>query len=274
MATTFIYLPPTGSGSEYWQDAVSTTGDLPAVDNVIGEVRLVRADNSLRYWDGAAWQVLIAGPSGTYVLKSGDTMSGNLVISTLTADRALVTNGTKTLSSATTTAAEIGYVNGVTSAIQTQIDAKEPTITVLPVSKGGTNSGAALTSGKAMISTAGAVVESAVTSTELGYVSGVTSAIQTQLGTKVTGPASATANAMTRYDSTTGKLVKDSAVTLDDAGGMTFTGTTGFMRLPNLTTVQRNALTAANGMLIYNTTTDKVQASENAAWVDVTGWGS
>lgn len=274
MATTFIYLPPNGSGSAYWEDAVSTTGDLPAVDNTIGEVRMVLADNSLRYWDGAAWQVLIAGAAGTYVLKAGDTMSGNLIISTLTASRAMVTDGSKTLASSATTATEIGYVSGVTSAIQTQLDAKEPTITVLPIAKGGTNSGTALTSGKAMQSTAGAIVESATTSTELGYLSGVTSAIQTQFGTKVTGPASATANALTRYDSTTGKLVKDSAVTLDDAGGMTFTGTTGFLRLANLTTVQRDALTAAEGMIIFNTTTSKVQVRESAAWVDVTGWGS
>jgi hypothetical protein len=33
---------------------------------------------------------------------------------------------------------EIGYLNGVTSGIQAQIDGKEPTITVLPLAKGGT----------------------------------------------------------------------------------------------------------------------------------------
>jgi hypothetical protein len=36
---------------------------------------------------------------------------------------------------------EIGYLNGVTSGIQGQIDGKEPTITVLPIAKGGTNNG-------------------------------------------------------------------------------------------------------------------------------------
>lgn len=45
---------------------------------------------------------------------------------------------------------------------------------------------AALTASRALQSSAGGVIEvSAVTSTELGYVSGVTSAIQTQLGTKL-----------------------------------------------------------------------------------------
>jgi len=42
----------------------------------------------------------------------------------MTADRAVVTNGSGELAVATTTATEIGYVNGVTSAIQTQLNAK------------------------------------------------------------------------------------------------------------------------------------------------------
>ena len=43
-----------------------------------------------------------------------------------TASRAVVTDGSGNLSVATTTSTEIGYVNGVTSAIQTQLDAKPP----------------------------------------------------------------------------------------------------------------------------------------------------
>lgn len=42
--------------------------------------------------------------------------------------------------------------------------------------------------------------------------------INTTLTNKVTGPASATDNAVTRYDGTTGKLVQDSVVTIDDVG--------------------------------------------------------
>ena len=38
----------------------------------------------------------------------------------------------------TLTSTELGYVDGVTSAIQTQLNAKEPTITTLTVAKGGT----------------------------------------------------------------------------------------------------------------------------------------
>ncbi len=45
-------------------------------------------------------------------------------LAAVTADRALISDGSGFVSSATTTATEIGYVNGVTSAIQTQLDAK------------------------------------------------------------------------------------------------------------------------------------------------------
>ncbi len=76
----------------------------------------------------------------------------------------------------------------------------EPAISTLPVSKGGTSSGAALTNNKVMVSSGSAIIESSVTSTELGYSSGVTSAIQTQLGTReaIVGiTAGGTANAIT-----------------------------------------------------------------------------
>lgn len=64
------------------------------------------------------------------------------------------------------------------------------------------------------------ILDGATLSTaELNFVDGVTSAIQTQLDGKVTGPGSATDNAITRYDSTTGKLVQDSSLTLSDVSG-------------------------------------------------------
>jgi hypothetical protein len=53
-------------------------------------------------------------------------------------------------------------------------------------------------------------------------------------------------------------------------GQINFSGTThAGIKLISLTTTQRNALTAANGMLIYNTTSAKVQKYEGGAWADV-----
>lgn len=45
----------------------------------------------------------------------------------------------------------------------------------------------------------------------------VSTATQTALDAKVTGPASSTDNGIVRYDGTTGKLVQDSTVTIDDS---------------------------------------------------------
>lgn len=78
---------------------------------------------------------------------------------------------------------EFGYLDGVTSAIQTQLNAKQATITGAATTVVTSD----LTASRAAISnSSGKIAVSSVTDTELGYVSGVTSAIQTQLGTKLT----------------------------------------------------------------------------------------
>ena len=50
-------------------------------------------------------------------------------LAALTASRVPVVNGSGVLAASSVTATELGYVSGVTSALQTQLDAKEPTIT-------------------------------------------------------------------------------------------------------------------------------------------------
>jgi hypothetical protein len=44
---------------------------------------------------------------------------------------------------------------------------------------------------------------------------------------------------------------------------------TGFVQFGSLTTTERDALTAANGMVIYNTTDNKFQGYENGSWVNL-----
>jgi hypothetical protein len=61
------------------------------------------------------------------------------------------------------------------------------------------------------------------TAAELVYVHGVTSAIQTQLGTKVAGCAYSLDHAAVRWDGATGKLVQDSNLIISDAGQVTVT---------------------------------------------------
>jgi hypothetical protein len=132
---------------------------------------------SPKYWDGTSWsafsgagattlvsltdtpanytsaenkilKVNNAGDAVEFVTLSGDISIGSTGIAAITADsivdadvnssaaislsklaattvsRALVSDGSGFVSAATTTSTEIGYVNGVTSAIQTQLDGK------------------------------------------------------------------------------------------------------------------------------------------------------
>jgi len=100
----------------------------------------------------------------------------------LSASMVLISNASGEVAASTVTDISLNFLNGVTSAIQTQLDGKQDTITGaaktidtedLPVSK-------------ALISdTNGKVaVHSTVTDTELGYLYGVTSGIQTQIDGK------------------------------------------------------------------------------------------
>jgi len=101
----------------------------------------------------------------------------------LTAARAVMSTAGGLLGVSPTTSIELGYVSGVTSAIQTQLNAKQATIT------GGASSivTSNLTAGYALISDgSGKVAVSGTTTTEIGYVSGVTSGIQSQLDSKLT----------------------------------------------------------------------------------------
>ena len=87
------------------------------------------------------------------------------------------------LDGATASTAELNYVTGVTSSIQTQINSKQATITGAATTIDDTD----LTASRALVSnSSGKVAVSALTDTELGYLDGVTSNVQTQINTVTT----------------------------------------------------------------------------------------
>lgn len=99
----------------------------------------------------------------------------------LTSSRALTSNSSGKVAVSDTTATELGYVHGVTSAIQTQINSKQATVTGAATTITSSN----LTASRALVSNSnGKVAVSSVTSTELGYLSGITSSVQTQINAK------------------------------------------------------------------------------------------
>lgn len=104
----------------------------------------------------------------------------------------------------------------------------------------------------------GNVESSSVTTTELGYLSGVTSAIQTQLDAKLDDFSSTTDNALVRTDGTSGNAVQDSGIIIDDSdnitgvndltvgGNLTVNGTTTTINTTNLDVTDAN-ITINNG---------------------------
>lgn len=263
--------------------------------------------------------------TGTGLTGGPVTTTGTIALATVTASRALVSSGSGYPAAATTTATEIGYVNGVTSAIQTQLGTKA--------------AGAASSTDNAVArfdSTSGKVLQdSVVIVDDSGNVSGVGTHDQTGLLTITTGNnvpalrlgpgpafiiqqfagiklefvtsgaflqfaensdgnatilARSTKNLLLACDGTSagkGVVVQGSSgqtallidVQLNDTtsifsvavnGNTTVNTTTGAFSPPRMTTTQRDALTAANGMVIYNSTTDALNVRAAGAWKAVT----
>lgn len=132
----------------------------------------------------------------TAVTGKQNTITGGastITSANLTLNRALVSNGSGKVSVSNTTSTELGYVHGVTSAIQTQIDSKQATITGAATTIASSN----LTASRALVSnSSGKVAVSSTTDTELGYVHGVTSAIQTQINNAVASIATSITNTL------------------------------------------------------------------------------
>ena len=175
---------------------------------------------------------------------------------------------------------EFGYLDGVTSAIQTQIDSKQATIT------GGASTivSSNLTADRALVSNgSGKVAVSSVTATELGYVSGVTSAIQTQIGTKLTASnnlsdVSSASTARTNLGLAIGTNVQAYDVELQAIAGLTsaadkgiqFTGS-GTAGTYDLTTAGKALLDDADASAQRTTLGLGTIATQNANNVALTG---
>lgn len=105
-----------------------------------------------------------------------------IATSNLTASRALASDGSGKVAVTAVTATELGYVAEVTSAIQTQLNAKQATITGAASSVVSTN----LNAEEIVISDgSGKLVSSGVPATTVEHLAGVTSGIQDQLDTKL-----------------------------------------------------------------------------------------
>ena len=138
-----------------------------------------------------------------------------------TANAVVITDADKKITNSTVTSTELGHLSGVTSGIQGQLDGKAGS----GHAHGNITNGGALGTANAVVVTDGnkyVTASTSITTTELGYLDGVTSNIQTQLGGKAptshasTGTSYGAANA-TNYghamaSSTTPKVAGTAAV--------------------------------------------------------------
>ena len=67
-------------------------------------------------------------------------------------------------------------------------------------------------------------------------------------------------------------ITSSSNINMSVGGSVTVSG--GGFRVASLTGTQRNAMTVSNGEIVYNSSTNKLQAYENSAWADVISSGS
>jgi hypothetical protein len=106
-----------------------------------GKMYLDLATNKVYRWSGTVYVEISASPGSTDAVPEGSTNlyftparaqaaitggASSIVTSNLTLSRALVSDGSGKVAVAATTSTELGYVSGVTSAIQTQLDGKQP----------------------------------------------------------------------------------------------------------------------------------------------------
>lgn len=111
--------------------------------------------------------------------------------------------------------------------------------------------------------------DSAGNCVRVGFDSGTTRGYVTSSdGAAGTNPLELAASSIVLDPGSGGIVIGSAGSTPGPSAGLQLTSTTRAFQLAQMTTTERNALTAADGMIIYNSTTGKFQGRASGAWVD------
>jgi hypothetical protein len=208
----------------------------------------------------------VSGPIQDQLNAKQDTITGaasTVTTSNLGTNYALQSDGTGKITTAPITATELGYLSGTNAAVQTQLNTKQPTITGAATTVTTSN----LSVSKALQSDSSGKISasSTVDSTELGYLDGVTSPIQTQINTNSTNIGTNATNLSTHISSTTPHTTVSGASIQNPTRLDSKKDTKA-----NLTTY---ASTAQNGEIVFATDTKEFFVVKDAALSVVGGGG-
>lgn len=198
------------------------------------------------------------------VVPSSFVFPTRQAVQTLTGSRALVSNSSGLLTNSTVTSTELGYVSGVTSAIQTQLDAKATAANLTTVSNTVTTQGNTLATNTALLNG---------TNTFTGTNNFTGAVIITNAGSTISGDGAGLTNLSLATNSIIGTNVVNDVINFGSrwrciymAPSNYFTGTAGVAETNFFTNITIPPLMSSNSIVVCGVMGSKTNLTSQPLW--------